>query len=311
MKLEWLDDLIAVLDSNSLNEAARRRFLTQPAFSRRIRALERHVGAELFDRSRKPLAINSSVTDSADRIRELATALRELTRELRYTPLDERVLVLACQHAISTAQAPSLVGDLSRVISARIKLRSANSDECFSLLLTGDADIALMYRLSVSDRNEPKAMEGQQRSEQVIVESLGEDRFVPVIGTTHLAQYQTEIAQGVINIVACPPQSFLGKVLNQRILPQLQGEVRWTAETALTPAALQFALSGVGIAWLPYSLVQAALASGELSLLDQALPDLMLEVTALHRKHDSSEVTRAAWQWLVSRSLPPGTPPLN
>ena len=50
MKLEWLEDIIAIFESESLNEAATRRYLTQPAFSRRVRSIEEYLGVELMDR---------------------------------------------------------------------------------------------------------------------------------------------------------------------------------------------------------------------------------------------------------------------
>ena len=57
MKLEWLEDLLAVIDQGSLSKAAVARHLTQPAFSRRVRAIEGYLGCELFDRDRKPLQL--------------------------------------------------------------------------------------------------------------------------------------------------------------------------------------------------------------------------------------------------------------
>src|SRR5471030_856419 len=51
MDSNWLKDFLAVLDEGSFSRAAERRAITQPAFSRRIRALEEWVGASLFDRT--------------------------------------------------------------------------------------------------------------------------------------------------------------------------------------------------------------------------------------------------------------------
>ncbi len=51
MNLSWLDDFLALAASGNFSRAAEERHMTQPAFSRRIRALEEWLGAELFDRS--------------------------------------------------------------------------------------------------------------------------------------------------------------------------------------------------------------------------------------------------------------------
>jgi len=50
MDIMWLEDFIKLADEGNFSRAAEARNLTQPAFSRRIRALEDWVGATLVDR---------------------------------------------------------------------------------------------------------------------------------------------------------------------------------------------------------------------------------------------------------------------
>ena len=54
MNLSWLDDFLALAASGNFSRAAEERHMTQPAFSRRIRALEEWLGVVLFDRSVAP-----------------------------------------------------------------------------------------------------------------------------------------------------------------------------------------------------------------------------------------------------------------
>ncbi|MEM8665677.1 MAG: LysR family transcriptional regulator, partial [Pseudomonadota bacterium] len=44
MRLEWLDDILAIADLGSLKAAAERRHLSQPAFSRRLKLIEESLG---------------------------------------------------------------------------------------------------------------------------------------------------------------------------------------------------------------------------------------------------------------------------
>ncbi len=46
--------LIALADTGSFSKAAEKRFVTQPAFSRRIKSLENWFGVDLVDRSNYP-----------------------------------------------------------------------------------------------------------------------------------------------------------------------------------------------------------------------------------------------------------------
>ena len=48
MELIWLEDFLMLADTLNFSRAAELRHVTQPAFSRRIRALEGWVGADLF-----------------------------------------------------------------------------------------------------------------------------------------------------------------------------------------------------------------------------------------------------------------------
>ncbi len=110
MRLDWLDDVLAVLDAGSLNEAAERRLLTQPAFSRRIKTMEELLGVELVDRRRKPAQPSAALLDQQNRIRELAGELRalvaDLKREARQT---QNRVVIASQHAITTSTVTAIV----------------------------------------------------------------------------------------------------------------------------------------------------------------------------------------------------------
>lgn len=53
LELAWLEDGIALAESLNFSKAAPARYVTQPAFSRRIQALEAWVGVALFERNRR------------------------------------------------------------------------------------------------------------------------------------------------------------------------------------------------------------------------------------------------------------------
>src|SRR5687768_2522840 len=63
MDLKWLDDFVALADTHSFSRAAELRNVTQPAFSRRIKALEEWVGVDLFCRT--PLGAELTPAGSA------------------------------------------------------------------------------------------------------------------------------------------------------------------------------------------------------------------------------------------------------
>ncbi|WP_252725058.1 LysR family transcriptional regulator, partial [Acinetobacter baumannii] len=50
-----LEDFIALAGTRSFSQAAEKRFVTQPAFSRSIQGLEQELGCQLVDRGSKDL----------------------------------------------------------------------------------------------------------------------------------------------------------------------------------------------------------------------------------------------------------------
>ncbi len=79
MELHQLRALMSVADTGSVTAAARRLFLTQPAVTRQIRALENEVGGPLFDRTTKPLTptpLGRTALEQARRILQMTEEFR-------------------------------------------------------------------------------------------------------------------------------------------------------------------------------------------------------------------------------------------
>ena len=296
MKLEWLDDLLAVIETGSLSEAARQRFLTQPAFSRRIRSIESAIGAELFDRSRKPIRLYAHVIEQEPKLRELAQSLRDLKSTLGRSSRQPAELVLACQHAISTTVAPQLVQSITDEMSVRVRLRSANRDECHAMLLTRKADIALVFQL----QDELPS----QQDQFVVNKHLAKEPLVPVVASHQAKAFNRELAAGTLRIVAYPSDVFLGPVIMRELHTSVDASVnvQWVAETALTTAALQFAIAGLGLAWVPLSLACDAIERGELVRVDPAISATTMSIVALRLNRESSATVNAAWH-RINQSL--------
>jgi LysR family transcriptional regulator, hypochlorite-specific transcription factor HypT len=291
MRLDWLEDLLAVAETGSFQAAAERRHLTQSAFSRRIQLIEDHVGIALFDRSRKPVQLSPAMADQRDQIARLAVDLRQLVTDLRR---GERAasnrLVIASQHALTTALTPSILeGIHRRNANIYVRLRSANLDDCFGLLLSRQADIAIVYRLPGEEHPI-----GGSYIETVLI---GHDRLIPVFAATATPTLNSRFASGEVPYVTYPQDVFLGQVMDRLILPQTRGLTTPVAiaETALTLAALEMAAVGVAVAWVPASLARARIAGGSLIDLSATLPSHPLEVTAVRLFGDAGAVAASVW----------------
>ncbi|MDZ5695982.1 LysR family transcriptional regulator [Chelativorans sp. M5D2P16] len=59
MDTKWLEDFLALAQTRNFSRASEERNVTQPAFSRRIRALESWLGVSLFDRRTYPVTLTT------------------------------------------------------------------------------------------------------------------------------------------------------------------------------------------------------------------------------------------------------------
>src|SRR5215212_336558 len=79
MELNWLEDFLALAEHRNFSRAAEARHVTQPAFSRRIRALEAWVGTPLVVRSPQGVALNAA----GEYLRERAAGLTRDLHQMR------------------------------------------------------------------------------------------------------------------------------------------------------------------------------------------------------------------------------------
>ncbi|AXT27452.1 LysR family transcriptional regulator [Ruegeria sp. AD91A] len=292
MRLEWIDDILAVLDSGSLTRAAEKRLLTQSAFTRRVRLIEGSIGATLFDRRRKPVSLMPGVQALEPELRELSARLHKLRHTLK-TESDQasQSLSFVCQHALTTTVSPKVVRTLTADDDISVRVRSGNQDECLLQLISKEVDFAIMYAISDGRmQNLENAFEAK---------TLGADTLIPVCAPAMRRELDGETVPAIIY----PPDVFLGQVFSRLIAPRLPDKTRIMAkaETALTLAMLQYAVNEIGVAWLPHSLVATPLAQGQLVSVEEALPAQALTIRMVRLAGPQSEYSEQIWQRLAGQ----------
>lgn len=295
MRLEWLEDILAISETGSFSGAAARRHLTQSAFSRRVQQIEDYVGVELFDRGHKPIRLQPTTQAQHDQILALSSALRQLLTDLRRGErLSSNKVVIACQHSLTAVRIPTILKQLdTQCDRIHVRLRSANLDECTGLLLSRQADVAVVYRLP-DETNDFNA-------DFLEIISIGADRLIPVFNAPLPDISPTPAPRQVIPYIAYPADVFFGKAMERKILPLLDMGADFTpqVETALTLAAVETAAAGIGIAWVPESLARGRIALGQLTDLSADLPSCDLEVKAMRLQGNLSWAGSVFWSQLI------------
>lgn len=290
MRLEWIDDILAVLDCGSLVQAAEKRMLTQSAFTRRVRNIEDSIGATLFDRRRKPVSLMPGVQTLEPELREISTRLHQLRQTLKTANVGTgKPLTFVCQHALTSTISPQVVRAAARDGMTSVRVQSGNQDECLMQLLSKVADLAIMYSLpddttfAISDAFETS--------------DLGEDLLIPVCAP----MLRDAASSAVIPFIAYPTDVFLGQVFTRLVSHRLpEGtSLMPIAETALTLAMLQLTVSELGIAWLPLSLAAKSIAQGELVRVDPTLPSQILSIKIVRLRAPQTDQSEVIWRHLA------------
>src|SRR3954464_12413227 len=107
MNLSWLDDFMALAATGNFSRAGDERHMPQPAFSRRIRALEEWLGVDLFDRSSQPARLTAAGEWFRPQAEELLARVARVPGEARaVAEANASTLRLAATHALSFTFVP-------------------------------------------------------------------------------------------------------------------------------------------------------------------------------------------------------------
>jgi DNA-binding transcriptional LysR family regulator len=252
MNLSWLEDFLALAESGNFSRAAEQRHMTQPAFSRRIRALEAWLGVALFDRGSHPVTLTETGQWLRTSANDVLAHVRRLPDEARtVADASSATLRFAATHALSLTFLPAWLRGLeSRTAIGPIHLVSDVAANCEALMVQGRAQFLLCHVHPLA----PGGLDAEAfRSTRV-----GTDTLLPVCapGRNGKPRYALAGGAGKIPLLAYSAESGLGRVvraLRAEALEEIRAEPVFTAHLATLLKSM--ALEGRGVAWLPMSLI--------------------------------------------------------
>jgi DNA-binding transcriptional LysR family regulator len=146
MDLRQLRHFLTVADTLHFGRAAERLGMTQPPLSQSIIALEREIGAALFERSKRRVALTPLGRQWFDHVRpavDAIAALPEVARRLRDGTLGR--LALSFVSTADYSVLPHLVRDYAaRHPDVELSLTEATSDVQIAALIEGKVDAGIL-----------------------------------------------------------------------------------------------------------------------------------------------------------------------
>lgn len=144
MNLNVLRYVEAVAEEHSFTKAAARLFVAQPSLSQAIRALERDLGAELFDRSGRTVELTPSGERYLRWARTVLRSEKKLRAELETAPGGFRKLVVGASPYRCKALFPAaLRAFCAKNPDCKIVLRDQYQDDLMLLLDEGKLDLVI------------------------------------------------------------------------------------------------------------------------------------------------------------------------
>lgn len=296
MNISWLEDFLALAVTKNFSRAADLRHMTQPAFGRRIRALEEWLGTGLFDRSTQPITL----TETGEWFRKVA---QDLLAQVARLPVEARAieeswsttLQFAATHTLSFSFMPNWLRSLEpRVSVGAIQCVSDMLQRCEALMLQGKVQFVLSH-------THPH-VQGQLEAANYPSIQLGTDTLVPVSSADDQGQPQHHLAATnrqscVIQLLDYSAESGIGRILHQILGPELDRLSIQTVFTAHLASVLKpMVLSGRGIAWLPQSLIVDDLETGRLVLAGTEQWQIPLQVRLYRDRSKLGQTAEMFWE---------------
>ena len=147
METKWFEDFVSLAETRSFSRSAQLRHVTQPAFSRRIQALEAWAGIDLVDRSSYPTRLTPAGETFHSQSLEILgnlQATRNMMRSHQVTGQD--MIEFAVPHSLAFSFFPHWVMDLRRRFGAvKSRLIALNVHDAVMQLTEGSCDLLIAY----------------------------------------------------------------------------------------------------------------------------------------------------------------------
>ncbi|WP_447887923.1 LysR family transcriptional regulator [Serratia fonticola] len=274
LELTWLEDCVALADTLNFSKAAVARYVTQPAFSRRIQSLEEWVGTPLFERNRRGVHLTKAGEVFCKQAPELIRTLYALRSDtLDATGQYQPDVVFSATHALSFSFFPALLRRNEKMARlGSFRLLSDTLKACENLLARGEAQFLLCHYHPL--------MQMTLDAEMFVSLRLGEDRLLPYsLAVPGSVTPMWKVGEQKFPYLSFSNDSGLGRIIaNSAAISRAKRgmEVAFTSDLAATLLAM--VVAGEGVAWLPQSLAEVDVDSGKIVVATDRPDDLCLPI---------------------------------
>jgi LysR family transcriptional regulator, hypochlorite-specific transcription factor HypT len=297
MELIWLEDFVALAAVGNFSRAAEERHVTQPAFSRRVRALEDWVGAQLFVRGAHGVTLTAAGEHFRTGAHELIRRMNQLQHECREAGGKEASsLRFAATHALSFTFFPQWMRHVeTRAPLGAIQLISDSMQACEALLLHGRAQFLLCHHHPAAPVRFGDGMPFDSTT-------VGRDSLFPVVTPDAQGEPKWRLSADAkdLPLLAYSEESGLGRIVAaQHFAGRLPG-LHPVFSARLAATLMTLARDGRGIAWLPASLAENDVAAGRLVRAGDPEWEIEVEIRVFRPSGTQSAAAETFWTHVIA-----------
>ncbi|MBK5206104.1 MAG: LysR family transcriptional regulator [Polaromonas sp.] len=303
METKWLEDFVSLAETRSFSRSAQLRHVTQPAFSRRIQALEGWAGTDLVDRSSYPTRLTPAGETLYSESLAMLQGLQSTRAMLRgHTSAGQDVIEFAVPHTLAFTFFPAWVSSLREKFGPiKSRLIALNVHDAVLRLVEGSCDLLVTYHHD----SQPFQLD-PDHYEMV---TLGQEVLAPFCRTNAAGEPEFSLPGRVgrpLPYLGYAPGAFLGRIVDL-ILKKSSTAIHLDRvyETDMAEGLKAMALEGHGIAFLPLSAVKKELRAKKLVSVGSNL-EMTMDVRVYRERPVSKDATKshaeALWTYLQSQN---------
>jgi len=288
IETKWLNDFVVLTQTRNFSKAAEIRHVSQPAFSRRIKALESKLNCKLVNRLHQPLQLTLAGEIFLNRAEKVLTELDLLREELQQQTL-RTPLIFSATHTLSIGIFPSIVEHINKLpFPVDTQLKIADADDCATLLKQKQCD----YLLAFSD-----PLLNDFHDDSILLTKV---KLLPVCQANEQGEaiYQLSQPRGSVPYLAYQENIYLDRVVSKLIKEQSQRiNFNKMLMSPMADSLKMMALKGLGVAWIPEFSLETELASQQLVIAGgkQWQPELSLRLYRAKKVHKHDSFQEKIW----------------
>jgi LysR family transcriptional regulator, hypochlorite-specific transcription factor HypT len=303
METKWLEDFVSLAETRSFSRSAQLRHVTQPAFSRRIQALEGWAGTDLVDRSSYPTRLTPAGQTLYSQSLEMLQGLQSTRAILRgHSSAGQDFIEFAVPHTLAFTFFPAWVSSLrDKFGPIKSRLIALNVHDAVLRLVEGSCDLLISYHHD----SQPFQLD-PGRYEMV---SLGREVLAPFCRPNAEGEPEFSLpgrAGHPLPYLGYAPGAYLGRMV-ELILKQSPIAIHLDRvyETDMAEGLKAMALEGHGIAFLPLGAVKKELRAKKLVSAGKQL-EMTMDVRVYRErptpKNAAKTNAQALWTYLQSQA---------